>query len=96
MLELLDLAEQYYQSAAIGMAELPFRCAWAVNAALKVYREIGQLLRDRGPEAWQERVSTSTSRKLMLSVAALPLRTEPTTESPRPVAFYQRPGRDDA
>lgn len=65
-LELLDIAEAYYQSAAIGMAALPPRSAWAIAAARRIYRAIGQQLRDRGPDAWQQRVSTTKAQKLML------------------------------
>lgn len=68
--QLLDMAEQYYASAKVGIKELPFRCAWAICAALKVYREIGQTLRKGGPEAWAQRVSASKSRKMWLAVSA--------------------------
>ena len=69
--EQLDIAERYYASARVGIKELPFRCAWAISAALKVYREIGETLRARGPEAWEQRVSASTGRKLWLAFAAV-------------------------
>jgi len=65
-LELLDIAEAYYASAAIGMAALPPRSAWAIAAARRIYRAIGQQLRDGGPRAWDTRVSTSKAQKLML------------------------------
>jgi 15-cis-phytoene synthase len=64
--ELLDLAEGYYASAAIGVRSLPFRSAWAIAAARRVYREIGFKLRAGGPSAWQRRVSTSKARKMTL------------------------------
>jgi len=67
----LDLAERYYDSAKVGIRELPFRCAWAITAALKVYREIGETLRMRGPQAWEKRVSASTNRKIWLALAAV-------------------------
>jgi len=66
----LDIAERYYASAKVGIKELPFRCAWAICAALKVYREIGETLRMRGPEAWQGRVSAGKGRKLWLALTA--------------------------
>jgi len=63
---LLDIAENYYASARIGIKHLPFRCAWAISAALRVYREIGEKLRLQGPQAWEQRVSTSNVRKTWL------------------------------
>ncbi len=70
-LALLDLAEDYYISARSGIKELPFRCAWAITAALKVYREIGETLRTRGFMAWEERVSAPGHRKMWLALSAM-------------------------
>ena len=70
-LELLDLAERYYASAFVGLSALPFRSAWAIAAARRVYRDIGQKLRMRGPAAWTSRVSTSKARKSALLSLAL-------------------------
>ena len=67
----LDIAEQYYDSAKVGIKELPFRCAWAISAALAVYREIGERLREGGPEAWEGRVSASKGRKMALALGAV-------------------------
>lgn len=67
----LDIAEGYYQSAKVGIKELDFRCAWAICAALSVYREIGQRLRAGGPKAWHGRVSASKSRKMALALGAV-------------------------
>jgi phytoene synthase len=61
---LLDQAERYYQSAGYGLQALPFRSAWAVSAALGIYRAIGRLVLQRGPQAWDRRVVVSTPRKL--------------------------------
>ena len=69
--EQLDIAEQYYESAKVGIKELPFRCAWAISAALSVYREIGERLREGGPEAWSGRVSASKGRKMALAMGAV-------------------------
>ena len=60
---LLDTADLYYASAEAGLPHLPFRSAWAVAAARRVYRDIGALVRTRGPEAWDRRASTSAVRK---------------------------------
>ena len=70
--ELLDVAESYYASARVGIRDLPFRCAWAISAALRVYREIGEVLRAGGPEAWHGRVGAGTGRKLGLALKAGP------------------------
>ncbi|WP_418152815.1 phytoene/squalene synthase family protein [Litorimonas sp. RW-G-Af-16] len=67
----LDIAEQYYASAKVGIKELDFRCAWAISAALKVYREIGQRLRDAGPQGWEGRISASKNRKIVLALSAV-------------------------
>jgi len=69
--EQLNIAEQYYESAKVGIKELPFRCAWAISAALAVYREIGERLRAGGFEAWNGRVSASKGRKLALALGAV-------------------------
>ena len=69
--EQLDIAEQYYESAKVGIKELDFRCAWAISAALKVYREIGEELRKGGSYAWEGRVGASKGRKLALALSAM-------------------------
>ena len=61
---LLDTAEPYYTSAMYGLPHLPWRSAWAVAVALKVYRAIGLRVRQRGAAAWDDRTSTSTMAKL--------------------------------
>lgn len=68
--EQLDIAEQYYASAKVGIKELDFRCAWAITAALGVYREIGEVLRRGGPNAWEGRVGAGTGRKVRLALRA--------------------------
>ena len=70
-LRLLDRAEPYYVSAYAGVPALPFRSAWAVAAARRVYRDIGRVLRQGGSTAWNGRVSTSQSRKVWLLCRAL-------------------------
>ena len=47
-----------------GLESLPFRAAWAVATALRVYRAIGTEVVRRGPAAWDHRVSTSGAAKL--------------------------------
>lgn len=89
---LLDVAEGYYRSARMGIRDLPFRCAWAITAALKVYREIGQVLRRKGPEAWQGRVGASNSRKIQLALdAGRPAMLRVFARDTSRDGFYQRP-----
>jgi phytoene synthase len=60
---LLELAERYYASARVGIARLPWRSAWAVATALRVYREIGRRVRFSS-DPWVTRLSVPTWRKL--------------------------------
>jgi phytoene synthase len=62
--DLLRLAERYYTSAHAALPYLPFRSAWAVAAAHRVYRDIGTIVAARGAAAWDRRVATGRSRKL--------------------------------
>jgi phytoene synthase len=64
---LLDEADRYYASAAQGLRALPFRSAWAIATALGVYRDIGRVVRTRGPAAWDQRAVVGTPRKLWLA-----------------------------
>lgn len=70
-LDLLDVAENYYASAQVGIKELPFRSAWAISAASNIYRAIGTKLRQGGPRAWDGRVHTSKPEKAGLAFGAL-------------------------
>jgi len=90
--EQLDIAEQYYASAKVGIKELPFRCAWAISAALAVYREIGERLREGGPKAWEGRVSASKGRKMGLALGAVApaMKRKSVGVTPRD-GFYERP-----
>ncbi|WP_417307499.1 phytoene/squalene synthase family protein [Devosia sp.] len=94
-LRLLDTAEPYYESARIGMAHLPWRSAWAIAAARRVYRAIGTRLRARGAEAWHQRVSTSKAEKLMLVGLALGdvIASRFSKSDPPRTGLYDRPGR---
>jgi phytoene synthase len=88
----LDIAEQYYESAKVGIKELPFRCAWAISAALCVYREIGEKLRAAGPQGWEQRISASGPRKTALALRAVgpAMRRKTAVVTPR-AGFYERP-----
>jgi phytoene synthase len=67
---LLDEADRYYDSAVHGISQLPFRCAWAIAAARKVYGQIGLQVRRQGANAWQQRASTSSTQKLIMLLAS--------------------------
>ena len=91
---LVDHAEPYYDSAALGIGALPLRSAWAIATARNVYRQIGIEVKARGPRAWDERVGTSKAAKLWLlakgGVSALASRAG--TAQARPAQLWQRPG----
>lgn len=90
--EQLDIAERYYASAKVGIKELDFRCAWAISAALKVYREIGEVLRRGGPSAWEGRVGAGTGRKMNLALGAVgPALGRKTVADYERDGFYERP-----
>lgn len=62
-LRLLEAAEPYYASARWGLSSLPFRSAWAVAAALGVYRAIGARVASLGPDGMERRAATSSFLK---------------------------------
>ncbi|WP_020652236.1 15-cis-phytoene synthase CrtB [Massilia niastensis] len=86
-------AEPYYASAAVGIAALPLRSAWAIATARYVYRQIGIEVMRRGARAWDGRAGTSRVMKLWLlvkgGIAALGsrLRARPA----RPAGLWRRP-----
>lgn len=61
---LAEMAERYEASARIGTAALPWRSAWAVQAAAGIYGDIAREVRLRGSHAWDARVVTSRRQKL--------------------------------
>ncbi len=93
---LLRVAEAYYASSAVGLAELPLRCRWAVATARTVYQAIGREVERRGPHAWDTRVSTSKAQKLAAvaggAVTALttPI-TRQLTQAPARTGLWTRP-----
>jgi len=76
----------------VGIKELPFRCAWAISAALAVYREIGERLKQGGPKAWEGRVSASKGRKIAVAMGAVgpAMGRKSVAVTPRD-GFYERP-----
>jgi phytoene synthase len=93
---LLDVAEPYYASAAIGIRALPPRAAWAIATARGVYRQIGLEIRERGAAAWDTRVSTSPAQKVrhvgLGGVEALMSRAQNPRAIPGRAGLYERPG----
>ena len=68
---LLDLSEQYYASALLGICLLPFRSRLSIAIALRVYRQIGWVLRRRNLAWWQGRVMVTGGEKALLSLRSL-------------------------
>lgn len=69
---LIEEAEPYYRSAAVGIRALPRRAAWAIGTARAVYRDIGRGILRRGPEALADRTYTGAGRKAWRSATAIP------------------------
>jgi len=94
-LRLLDEAEPYYASAFAGVSALPFRSAWAIAAARRVYRDIGRVLRDGGPQCWEKRPSTTVARKTALMALSMgdvmATRLQSPQNGPARTGLYQRP-----
>lgn len=87
---MLLLADGYYDSARAGATHLPYRSAWAVLTAAKVYRAIGEKVRAAGPGAWDERRYTTTLEKLVMLAAARAEAKAAERDGPAPLA--KRPG----
>jgi len=68
---LLGEADKYYQSASEGIKHLPIRAAGAIAAARNIYREIGRLLINGGPDAWKKRIFVSKKRKYVLALSGV-------------------------
>lgn len=69
--QLLNLADKYYNSALLGIQLLPFRSRFSITVALRVYRQIGVLLRRRKLAWWKGRVVVSKIEKTLLSLYSL-------------------------
>lgn len=65
---LLDHADTLYAQSASGIAGLPRRCRPAINAARRIYREIGEVIRDQGYDSVTVRAVVPTWRKVQLAV----------------------------
>jgi phytoene synthase len=68
---LLDLADQFYQSGELGLPYLPFRARCGILVAARVYGAIGTRLRQRNCDFWTGRVVVSDWEKGGISLRAL-------------------------
>ena len=69
--QLLNLADRYYSSAARGLHYIPTRSRLAIRIAGSVYREIGQLIRERDFSVSETRTVVGPARKAVVSARAL-------------------------
>ena len=69
--QLLVLAEKYYSSALIGIRLLPFRSRLSIAIALRVYRQIGWVLRRHKLAWWAGRTIVGKCEKVLLSVRSV-------------------------
>jgi phytoene synthase len=67
----LDLAEEYYVSALVGIRLLPFRSRFSITVALRIYRQIGVLLQRRHLRWWDGRIYVPASEKALLTLRSL-------------------------
>ena len=69
--QLMNLSEQYYASALLGIRLLPFRSRLSIAIALRVYRQIGFVLIRHKLAWWKGRVMVGKGEKMLLSVRSL-------------------------
>lgn len=68
---LLNLAENYYSSALLGIQLLPFRSRFSITVALRIYRQIGMVIRRRNCAWWKGRAMVGKAEKIMVSLYSL-------------------------
>ena len=68
--QLLLLADEYYQSGAVGLSYLPLRAHIAIAVAARVYRQIGNQIAASGYNWHQGRQVTSRVTKIKCSLQA--------------------------
>lgn len=69
--QLLNLAEEYYASGALGFCYLPKQSRTAIAVAATVYRHIGIKLHSNQLQYWQQRVVISQPHKVLLALQTL-------------------------
>ena len=67
----LLVAEQLYQRAGAGVAQLPLACRPGINAARYLYAEIGHEVARRGWDSVSQRAVVAPSRKAWLLAGAM-------------------------
>lgn len=82
---LLNVADELYQRAVDGIAELPRDCRSAIHAARLVYAEIGREVERANLDSVNQRAVVSTKRKLVLMAQAIALAALPAAR-PRDIA----------
>lgn len=70
ILQVLDLADRFYDRGLAGLRYLPLRPRIAVSVAASVYREIGTLIRRCEARYWEGRVSVPPPRRLAVAGTA--------------------------
>ena len=78
VLELLDLADRYYESAQDGMRAIPWKPRAGIMVASRVYRAIGEKIRLDPAESLKSRTVVSKLSKIYLALTAMlskPMRT---------------------
>ena len=71
VLRALDRAEEYFESGFHGLRHLPPSCRRGIWMAGRVYREIGQTLRRRGPQGLATRAVVPFWRKFSVAASCL-------------------------
>ena len=69
--KIVSLADQYYQSALIGIHYIPIKSRIAIAIALRLYREIGIKLVQGGSKWWKGRTIVNNTTKIKLSLYSL-------------------------
>lgn len=67
IIKLLSEAEHYYQSAERGLAYLPARARLAIAIAARVYRGIGQSIKNLDYAVWQQRAYVKKRQKIAIA-----------------------------
>jgi phytoene synthase len=83
---LLNLADEFYRSAAAGFPLIPRRARRGIEIAATVYRAIGTELRRKHCAWWEGRVSVSLPTKLWLALRVCAGRSELVRLPPAPAA----------
>lgn len=95
---LLAEADRHYRSGIEGLRFLPWRSAFAVAIAARVYSEIGRRVLARGPRAWDNRTVVGKWRKawavvegLALVLATVPYRVKRPWRRVGPLLVWRHP-----